>query len=79
MRRDFEPEEVDLLSVTDTDPWAEGFAEGRMEVLGRLIPDLIERIDAILAEDTDLPDTVLSMLEMLDRWIEHYHTIESGD
>lgn len=80
MRRDWEPDELESLLIEGNDLWADGYVEGRIEILGSLIPDLIPLIDAVLAEEHDLPDSVLTLLETLDRWIEHYRHIESeGD
>jgi hypothetical protein len=65
----YEAEEIDGLAADDGDPWTEGFVQGEMEILDSLIPAVSECVDAILAEDVDLPESVLELLEVLDRWM----------
>jgi hypothetical protein len=73
-RSEYEPDELEFLSFEEgNDSWASGFEQGRTEVLDTLLPSVIEKVDAVLAdEDADLPDSVLDLLEMLDRWIDLY-------
>lgn len=75
-RGEFEPDELEFLTTEVSDSWSDGFEQGRTEVLDSLLPSVMEKVDAILAEDVDLPDTVLDLLEVLDRWIDIHRRTE---